>query len=246
MRAKSEQARFWNFFSRIYVINLASRTDRRDEMSTELDQIGKSFGDKDVHLFPAVRPEAAGPFASIGARGCFMSHLGVLADAEARGDGPIAILEDDVAFAADFAVRAPRLFDELGRKEWAVFYGGHRSFSHDGDGLVLIPSDAAMLTTHFVCFNRQVIAPLRRYLEAILTRPAGDPNGGPMHVDGAYNWFRKHNPALNTYAAAPALARQRSSRSDVAPLRWFDRTPVAREAAAFARRLMSRARGHDS
>lgn len=227
-------------FSHVYVINLKSRADRRREMADELARIGLSFDHPAVTLFPAVRPEDAGPFPSLGARGCFMSHLGVLADAEARGARAIAILEDDAAFAPDFAARAPAMLDALARCEWGVFYGGHHGFETDAAGLVAVPPAQGVGTTHFICLNRPAIGPARRYLEAMLTRPRGAPEGGPMHVDGAYGWFRRDNPGFATFAAAPPLAVQRSSRSDVEGARWFDRAPMLREAAALARRVLRR------
>lgn len=231
---------FYGLFSRAYVINLKARADRRREMRAELARIGKSFADADVTLFEAVRPDGPGAFPSPGARGCFMSHLGVLADAERRSEAAIMILEDDARLAADFTDRAARIFAALAQTDWGVFYGGYARLPASGEGLVSIDPGMALQTTHCIGFNGPAIAASRRYLEAMLGRPAGDAGGGPMHVDGAYSWFRKDNPQFRTFAAAPPLAVQRSSRSDIAARRWFDRAPVVREAANFARRLLRR------
>jgi hypothetical protein len=227
-------------FTRSYVINLPVRSDRRSEMAAELAGIGKSFSDRDVALFPATRPADAGSFESIGAHGCFLSHLGALADAETRGEEAIALLEDDVAFASDFRARAPVIFEELRKKEWGVFYGGHRGLSLLRSGLCPLPPAVPVLTAHFIAFRGPAIGAARRYLEEMLARPAGDARGGPMHVDGAYGWFRKDHPQFETYVAAPPLADQRSSRSDIASLKWFDRAPGVREAAQLARRFFKR------
>ena len=35
--------------------------------------------------------------------------------------------------------------------------------------------------------NAPAIGPLIAYLERMVARPAGHPEGGPMHVDGAYS-----------------------------------------------------------
>ena len=56
-----------------------------------------------------------------------------------------------------------------------------------------------------------------------------------MHVDGAYCWFRHAHPHFRTLLAVPELGYQRSSRTDIHDLRWFDRVPVAREAVAWLR-----------
>jgi glycosyl transferase, family 25 len=226
------------YFKRIYIINLKSRSDRRREMADELARAGMSFDDSAVRLFSAVKPDDAGAFPSIGARGCFLSHLGILTDAAEGGAGPIAILEDDLELAQDFATRAPAVLDALGEKSWSIFYGGYEAGSFEAEGLNLVPPNLGLRTTHFICFNGPAIAPAKKYLEAILARPAGDAQGGPMHVDGAYSWLRKDNREMATYAAWPPLGNQRRSRSDIAGPRWFDRMPGLNKAAAVARRLL--------
>lgn len=82
----------------IYVINLPYRADRRSEMAHQLVRVGLSFDDPQVVLFPAVRPTEPGALPSIGARGCFLSHLGVLRDALKKGARQILVLEDDANF----------------------------------------------------------------------------------------------------------------------------------------------------
>jgi len=82
----------------IYVINLPYRTDRRAEIDVQLARAGLSLSHPKVHLFEAVRPDEPGPFPSIGARGCFLSHLGVLKDAAMRGFDKVLVLEDDADF----------------------------------------------------------------------------------------------------------------------------------------------------
>jgi hypothetical protein len=57
-----------------------------------------------------------------------------------------------------------------------------------------------------------------------------------MHVDGAYSMFRMRYPDRVTLMATPSLGSQRSSRSDIATNKWYDRTPVIREIASIARR----------
>lgn len=74
-----------DMFERIHVINLSSRADRRAEMAEQLQRIGRSIDTPTVRVFDAVRPAAAGPFSTIGTRGCFTRHLGILRDARAAG-----------------------------------------------------------------------------------------------------------------------------------------------------------------
>ena len=59
-----------------YVINLEDRTDRRAEMEQQLRRVGWQAA-----FVAAIRPVDAGDFPSVGARGCFLSHLATLKQA---------------------------------------------------------------------------------------------------------------------------------------------------------------------
>lgn len=230
-----------DYFERIFIINLPSRTDRQAEIAAQLKAIGLSLDDANLELFPAVRPDAAEGFPSIGARGCFMSHLGILRAAQRLGLQRVAIFEDDLDFVGDFNKRIQPLVERLACTDWSVFYGGYHLVQGSrgvckGE-LVEAQPDELIGTTHFVVFQGEAIAAAVQYLENILARPAGDPEGGPMHVDGAYNWFRRANPHFKTVLASPELGFQRASRTDIHDLRWYDNTPLVREAVAGLRLL---------
>ena len=223
-------------FERIFVINLAHRADRRKEMAEQLSRVGLSLTSPGVTLFEAVRPNDPAGFDSVGARGCFMSHLGVLrASARLRS---VLILEDDLNFDDHICDRlSPALTALAGT--WEVFYGGYRvqQTSLESSPLVFADPVQPVETTHFVAFNgEKTINCLAAYLEAMLGRPAGDEAGGPMHVDGAYSHFRADHSEMKTYLANPQLGYQRPSRTDIHAHRWFDRLPAVRNAAAWARR----------
>ncbi|MEO6716867.1 MAG: hypothetical protein ABIM50_06415, partial [Novosphingobium sp.] len=84
-------------FDRIRVINLAERRDRRRDMARELAAIGLA-NDPRVSFFPAIRPENAGDFTSVGARGVYLGQLAILREAAAANES-VLILEDDCTFA---------------------------------------------------------------------------------------------------------------------------------------------------
>ncbi len=56
-------------------------------------------------------------------------------------------------------------------------------------------------------------------------------------IDAVYVWYRRANPDVVTEFAVPPLGEQRSSRSDIADLKWFDRSPLTRGGANALRRL---------
>jgi len=210
-------------------------------MARELSKIGVGFRSSSVRLFEAVRPEAPGDFPSIGARGAFLSHLGILKEARTQNLQRILIFEDDLNFVPDFPTKIGTVVEELERKDWSVFYGGYVLPSslepESREALIHADPSLPIQTAHFVGFRGQAIGEAVCFLEKLLTRPGGDLQGGPMHVDGAYSWFRAAFPHRLTLLATPQLGYQRSSRSDIYDLRWFDRTPGVRHAIAGLRQL---------
>ena len=228
-------------FERIFVINLTSRADRRREMSQQLHRIGLKLGHGPVELFQAVRPDDAGEFPSIGSRGCYLSHLGVLRRALSLDLRSILVLEDDLDFSDDFADAMPHVAARLANEPWAMFYGGGRMDAaprrSPASGCVVLDPDEGVGTTHFYGLRGPIIAELADYLQLLLERPAGHPDGGPMHVDGAYCWFRRRRPEYLTLIASPELGYQRLSRTDVHALRWYDRSLGVRHLMSLVRRV---------
>ncbi len=226
------------YFDAIYVINLPSRTDRRAQMQAQLRKVGIDPDASPVRFFDAIRPDDAAGFPTIGARGCFLSHLGVLRDARDAGHQRILVLEDDLDFGAGFVRRFEALAPALEQLQWDLWHLGALSVTPMPAGageLLVLPPHSVVLGTHMLAFHARVIAPLIAYLEAMAARPEGDPAGGPMHVDGAYFWFRRAHPQVRTVLAAPVLGHQRPSRTDVHTLRWFDRLPGLDKAVALLR-----------
>ena len=232
-----------DFFDAIYVINLPTRTDRKAEMLEQLRNAGIDASAPRVVFFEAVRPAHAGEFPTIGTRGCFLSHLGVLEAARAAGHVRILVLEDDLNFVADFGQAFAAVLPALRAEPWDFAYLGLLKVTPPlpaAQGLVRVPPSAAVLGLHMVGLNLDVLPELIAYLEAMLERPAGDPQGGPMHVDGAYSWFRAAHPERRTVACQPPLGYQRASRTDIHALRWFDRTWGFRSLAAALRAAKNR------
>lgn len=229
-------------FDRIRIINLPERTDRRREVRSEFARIGLPIDGTTVAFHDANRPTEAGGFQSIGARGCFFSHLEVLESAMSDGVDSVLILEDDLDFSKNFALDLPSALDHLRRHEWGVFYGGLISCTMPEERnadtpLAKASPDNGVQGTHFVAFSKAAISLAVPYLNEMARRPPGSVEGGPMHVDGAYSWLRRAHPHLETWLAAPELGHQRPSRTDIHDLGFIDKTPVIRDVAALARRV---------
>jgi glycosyl transferase, family 25 len=225
-----------DFFERVYIVNLPERSDRRREMEAELQRVGLSVDGRHIRYFRAIRPDSAGLFPSLGSRGCFMSHLEIMREASRDGLDNVLVMEDDLSLATSLAQSQPEMLARLQQGDWDFAYIGH---VEDTPSAGLQPawheSQVPMATTHFYGLNRAAIASVLEHLEACLTRLPGHPEGSPMHVDGAYSLFRMRHPQVKTLMAVPSLGGQRSSRSDIYPNKWYDRTPVLQQMAGLAR-----------
>lgn len=203
-------------FDRIRIVNLEHRRDRRAQMEGELRRVGL-LGDPRVAFFRAFRPDDRDDFTSIGARGVYASQKAILDEAAAAGES-VLILEDDCDFAAHLARYAT---DE----PWDIVYGGYEA----SDAADLHGSD--IIGAHMMGFSAAGAQRVSAYLRDL------DYTGIHPPIDGVYVWFRRAHPDVATHFAVPPLGHQRSSRTDIADLAFFDRWPGLRTLASAARRL---------
>jgi hypothetical protein len=225
----SERPDLLALFDSVMIVNCADRADRRQAMREMLRQAGWDPDGPKMTWFAAVDPKTAAGFGTPGERGCFLSHLVILNMARNAGHQRVLILEDDCHFDADFRERQAEIAGWLASTPWGVAYLGHIEPVSGPPGLAPWPPDAGVRLSHCYAVSGEALARLPGFLEALTRRPPGSPEGGPMTLDGALCWFRRHNPDVPTVLVAPSLAHQRSSRSDISP-RWFDRVPVLRDA----------------
>lgn len=227
-----------NYFDSVYIINLPKRTDRKTEMLAQFEAIGVKIDGARVRFFPAIRPDGPAGFPTLGARGCFLSHLAVLAQARDSHASNVLIIEDDCNFVKEFSHRMALLQEVMPKSAWGFFYGGTLN-AIEPDKLQngrLDPAQGVM-GSHFVAVNGAVLPSLVAYLEAMLERQPGDPLGGPMHLDGAYSTFRAAHPQCVTYLAVPELAYQRSSATDIHQKKWYEAFLVVQWILKYIRRI---------
>jgi glycosyl transferase family 25 len=231
--------RFSEFFDCAYVINLPQRTDRRREIEQELNHAGMPFTPGKVELFAAIRPDSPGPFASIGYRGVFLSHLTVLKQAQAKGLKNVLVMEDDLQLRKDFKQYEPMILEELLAQNWDIVHFGYccdePSKAEKVSLPILQPFSGEIIGTQFYAVNGKAFDLLINFFEAVLQRPAGHPDGSPMSPDGVFNIFRWQHPTIVRLIAVPSFGDQRSSRSDISA-QWFDQLPVLGVLAGLARK----------
>ena len=231
-------------FDAVYVVNLPSRADRRREMNAELRRVGLALDDGFVRLFNAVRPDGPGKFANLGEHGCFLSHHAILKAAREAGQDRVLILEDDFNFAPDIGRLLRPVLEALAAEPW-----GHARLGnlvHDAPdaspGVVRVPPGQALIATHCIAWRGEAMQRADEFLDLVLSREPGDPAGGPMPVDGAFNTLADQQPDLAVYRAVPTLGHQRSSRSDITR-HGLERVPGVANVLDVARRLRRAIRG---
>ncbi len=207
-------------FDSIRIISLSDRGDRRARIVSDLTKFNMTPGSGTVQFFDAIRPTSAEGFPSIGANGCFQSHLAVLQNALSEGTERLLILEDDATFTSMFD-RADALIELCNEPTWDFLYPGHVRATVDGP-LRWILTDGGFECTHAFAVQKRVIPSLIKYLTDCKARPGGHPDGGPMHVDAAISMFMARNPTVLSYRASKSIVIQHSSRSDVCQPKMVD------------------------
>ncbi|WP_297573689.1 glycosyltransferase family 25 protein [uncultured Deefgea sp.] len=224
--------------TRIYVINLPERVDRKKEIQYALSNLGIEWQANKVMCWPAIRPNNSNGYPSIGAYGCFLSHLAALQDAQRAEQGWVLILEDDAIFTPAFTTQLPAIAQLLASEQADLIYLGHCQVIGDTKPeLGLSLTTQAIVGAHAYLVRIEYLSTLLPYLEGCLSRPAGDPMGGRLHYDGALSLFRQFNPSCRTWIAQPSLIEQRFSRSDIQAHKWYDRWPILSQCAAWARKI---------
>lgn len=227
---------FIDYFDQTRIINMASRTDRRRETEEEFLRYQLPINTEKVCFFKAITPDTPDGFPNIGARGCFMSHLTILEAAVKAKANTLFLLEDDIQFSNQISEYGQQATEALGRTDWDIAYFGHLLASSSNDPHWK-PVTEPMLLSHCYAVNGATIEKLAKFLRQMLERPAGDPQGGPMHYDGALNTFLSQNKDVKAYYYSKNLGYQRPSKTDIHQSSVIDRNPLIKPLANLYRRL---------
>ena len=118
----NETAELLKYFD---LINHPHRQDRLKSTGRELRRVGWKLGENGVGLYPAQSFREPAGFPSIGARGCFDSHLQCLKHAIASGKRHALILEDDIAITSSLSSLSSSILSQLESGRWDFVYLGH-------------------------------------------------------------------------------------------------------------------------
>lgn len=226
-------------FDLVRIINVPARKDRRLETVAEFERHGFKINSGKAAFFDAITPSDAKGFSSPGVRGCFLSHLGVLEEAARAKVGNVLVLEDDIQFSRRISQHGNQAMDALKNIDWDIAYFGH-ALASTPNAPAWAKVEQPMLLAHCYAVNGKCLERLTQFLQKILERPAGHPDGGPMHYDGALNTFIQQNPDIQAYYYTLNLGYQRPSRTDLHALSIFDTNPLLRPMTKMGRKLKAR------
>jgi hypothetical protein len=198
-----------------------------------------------VHFYTATRPTDQGNFCNVGTRGNFTSHRVVLELATRDGLRNVLVFEDDIGFKNIHGTIENQIIAQLNHEEWDVVFFGYLKPADAGAARTagpLLPWPADIVGAHFYAVNGRFIGTMLQYMYECEARPPGHPDGGPMTADAAYNHVRYVIQNIRVLLSVPNLAYQRSSRTDLHPLRFFDRVPWLRSIVRSGRSIKNQLR----
>ena len=138
-----------DYFQRVYAINLPEREYLRQLIVQELEEAEMPLLPHKIEIFPAIGPDEAGGFPTIGARGCFSSHVAILKQAKQQGLSNILIVEDDLEISPKLRTHQAVIVEQLCQQDWDFFYFGHVEEVEQKSPVALVPFSEDMRTTHF-------------------------------------------------------------------------------------------------
>jgi glycosyl transferase family 25 len=232
--------RLLDVFDHVFVINLPERTDRRKQAEGELRRLAGELPSK-VSFLAAARPNTRAGFESVGAHGCFASHLLALRQARAAGMERVLVLEDDFRCTRTLLKHQGAFSELVLARDWDLLWLGHDLSLAPAEFPVLASAHQSFGLSHGYAVQSACLDDLVPFLEAMLMREPGHPEGGPMHYDGALATYRARRPERPFLLTRPSLLKQRMTSSDITARPW-DRLPLLRHSLEALRALRGRLR----
>jgi GR25 family glycosyltransferase involved in LPS biosynthesis len=174
----------------VYVINLDRRSDRLEQITKQLDDLGIPF-----ERFKAVDYLEIN---STGTVACAMSHKAVLQDAVLNGYHKILVLEDDALFINNFKEEFNEIISKV-PDDWQMIHLGAAGTR----GNMITPriqKSLYALTSHAIAIDQSIFQRLI------------DLNKEDRHVDEVYGSLMQ---TINAYTIHPSIVKQSGGYSDV-------------------------------
>lgn len=201
----------FDFFSRVYCVNLDSRPDRWHESKREFNRLGFRAN---VKRFPGIVFSGTGPMS--GRAGCFSSFRAIIQKAKEENLENVLILEDDVLFIGDTLNVLEASIAELSEKDWKMFYLGMAITDEFSDAPLSLAGDNLLrmqggLCHHATAYHHSIYD---KVLEGI---PSTDRIAEWLIENESMERWLAENIQANygVYCTNPMIATQRPSWSDI-------------------------------
>lgn len=228
--------KIFEYFNSTQIINLPSRKDRRQETESEFKRYDFPINVEKVTFFNALSTQTSDGFPNAGVKGCFLSHMKIIENAKKLNLNNILIMEDDICFSKNILQYSSTAIEELKKIDWDIAYFGH-NIQNSSDEISWKEVKHPMLLAHFYAVNGKTLPLFYDFLQKILSRPPGHPDGGPMHYDGAINTFLSQNANLKAYFFSKNLGYQRPSRTDLHKTTIFDKNFILKIFILYFRKI---------
>jgi len=178
----------YNFFDKIYCINLKYRTDRYNSSL----KVFRQLNIYNVKYFLADKHHNGGRY------GCFDSHINVIKDAHNNNYNNILIFEDDIKIAKYYNNNLlNKSIEFMTNNDWDIFYLGYFPFSYNykyniiSDNIV----ESNPFGGHAYCLNKKSIKTILNNYQQVI---------GKIHFD---MWLSLSNK-FKTFCIAPIIFDQ--------------------------------------
>lgn len=188
-----------NFHSdKKYIINLKKRTDRKQEILSQLGQLGII----NWEFFDAIDGETVFYDGKLkrGQIGCLYSHLEIIKKAKALKLPHVIIMEDDAIFDGRFNTNSGIVFSQI-PADWQMFYFG----AHNYRSLEMVSANIGKCVTSLSTICYAVKEDIYDLLIEQLSKVD--------ILDIVY--VNKIHPVVKAYCVFPNLVRQKTGFSDI-------------------------------
>ena len=186
----------YNYFSKVFVINLERRKDRRAQIADELARIGCTNYEWFVGHDRPVNHEGR----VSGNLGCTSSHRGILELAAHHRYATTLVLEDDAMFLAGFQDLFNRCMCDAPEKWDMLFYGGSYAEAPQSRYSPAWIRTNGLMTTSSYAITHEMARKMAPHIS------------GDVGIDSLYHKFQRESLC---YMATPRLVVQRPSYSDI-------------------------------
>lgn len=211
-------------FSRVYIVNLPFKEERRRRIESHLAEIGLADS-QDITWMKAICgnhcPPPAWFHAGPGAWGCLQSHRRILEDAIMDELESYCVLEDDAIFNPHSKFILDRLMEGVPQDWGQIYLGGqHLSPPHALEGNSSIVRCSNVNRTHAFAVNRRAFQKIYQHI----SHAPDYIKEGAWHIDHQLGLAHERQD-WQTYAPAWWLAGQEEGTSNVSnnlkPRMWW-------------------------